>query len=41
MLLEIENSELLAMLDTKSNPGLLQEKVQEAVTVLTQHRTDA
>jgi len=41
MLLEIENSELLAMLDTKSNPGLLQEKVQEAVTVLTQHRTEA
>lgn len=41
MLLEIENSELLAMLDTKSNPGLLQEKVQEAVTVLTQHRPDA
>jgi polyadenylate-binding protein len=38
MLLEIENSELLSMLDFKTNPGLLQEKVNEAVTVLSQHR---
>jgi len=38
MLLEIENSELLSMLDFKQNPGLLQEKVNEAVTVLSQHR---
>lgn len=37
MLLEIENSELLAMLDFVQNPNLLKEKVQEAVTVLTQH----
>jgi len=37
MLLEIENSELLSMLDFKTNPGLLQEKVNEAVTVLSQH----
>jgi polyadenylate-binding protein len=37
MLLEIENSELLAMLDFVQNPGLLKEKVTEAVTVLSQH----
>ena len=37
MLLEIENSELLAMLDFVQNPGLLKEKVNEAVTVLSQH----
>lgn len=37
MLLEIENSELLAMLDFVQNPGLLKEKVSEAVTVLSQH----
>lgn len=37
MLLEIENTELLAMLDFASNPNLLKEKVSEAVTVLTQH----
>jgi len=39
MLLEIENSELLSMLDFKTNPTLLNEKVNEAVTVLGQHRT--
>jgi polyadenylate-binding protein len=39
MLLEIENTELLAMLDFASNPNLLKEKVSEAVTVLTQHTT--
>jgi len=39
MLLEIENSELLSMLDFKTNPSLLTEKVNEAVTVLSQHRT--
>ena len=37
MLLEIENSELLAMLDFVQNPKLLTEKVNEAVTVLSQH----
>jgi polyadenylate-binding protein len=41
MLLEIENSELLSMLDFTTNPGLLSEKVKEAVTVLVQHRNDA
>lgn len=40
MLLEIENSELLSMLDFQSNPGLLTEKVKEAVSVLTQHSKD-
>jgi len=39
MLLEIENTELLAMLDFASNPNLLKDKVSEAVTVLTQHTT--
>lgn len=41
MLLEIENSELLSMLDFATNPSLLTEKVKEAVTVLSQHRNDA
>jgi len=40
MLLEIENSELLSMLDFRANPTLLTEKVNEAVTVLSQHRPE-
>merc|ERR1711976_744876 len=40
MLLEIENSELLSMLDFRANPTLLTEEVNEAVTVLSQHRPE-
>lgn len=39
MFLGLENAELLSILDIAANPGLLQQKINEFITVLSRHQT--